>query len=117
MTEPVPFAPAALPATAPTMELADAVEAIREQLIQATIRGASKDLKFTLGQVELEFAVSLTRDSKAAGGIKVWVLNIDGSTGESVASTHRIKVTLQPTDPRTGKSVQIADTVDPARSR
>jgi NTP-dependent ternary system trypsin peptidase co-occuring protein len=82
------------------------VEGVRRQLIEAMGRSADKDLRFTLGEVELEFAVSLTQDSNVTGGIKVWVLNVGSNAGESIARTHRIKVTLKPVDPRTGEAAQ-----------
>lgn len=117
MTQPVPFEASVTETAGPPMELADAVEAIRAQLIEAMSRGQGKGLQFALGDLELEFAVSLTQDRQARGGIKVWVVNADGSVGTSAARTQRVKVTLKPIDPQSGEPAKISDAIDPRRSR
>ncbi|WP_328363068.1 hypothetical protein OG800_29775 [Streptomyces sp. NBC_00445] len=107
---PVPFREAATPS--PPMELADVVDAIRAQLNLARDRGRGEDLQFELGDIEIEFSVSVSRDHKADGGIKVWVLNAGGSFGQSQGTSQRLKVVLKPTDATTGRRTQVSDKAD-----
>jgi hypothetical protein len=89
-------------------ELAEAIAAVREQLRRAQEEGADKDLRFRVGPVELEFDMVMSRTAGGQGGLKVYVLTL-GAKGESTSgSTHRIKVTLQPIDPKTGKDWEVA---------
>lgn len=91
------------------LEIGQAIDAIRAQLTSAVERAEGERLRFELGDIELEFSVSLTRDSKAEGGVKVWVLNVGGSTSESAGVTQKLKVTLKPKDSRTGAPPQVRD--------
>jgi Trypsin-co-occurring domain 2 len=76
--------------------LADAVAAVREELLAAAVRGAGQDVAFTVGPIELEFAVELRTDAKAKAGFTAWVLSADVAGGVARGRTHRVKVTLTP---------------------
>ncbi|MFF4122127.1 trypco2 family protein [Microbispora rosea] len=78
------------------LDVTDAIEAVRRQLIQAKNSADGSDLEFELGDVELEFNVSVTRDAKLNGQIKVWVIGIGATEGLNESRTHRLKVTLKP---------------------
>ncbi|MEV4135450.1 trypco2 family protein [Dactylosporangium sp. NPDC049742] len=78
------------------IELADAVAAVREQLVQAAARGADQEITFTVGAIELEFAVELRADARAKAGFRAWVLTADADAGITRGRTHRVKVTLTP---------------------
>ncbi|MEU0924531.1 trypco2 family protein [Streptomyces malaysiensis] len=57
------------------IELADAVAAVRDELLEAAARGVGQDLAFKVGPVQLEFTVELRADAKAKAGFKAWVIN------------------------------------------
>ncbi|WP_433541783.1 trypco2 family protein [Streptosporangium sandarakinum] len=78
------------------IELADAVEAVRDELLAAAVRGADSEIAFTVGPIELEFTVELKVDAKAKGGFKAWVVTADAETGVARGRTHKVKVTLTP---------------------
>ncbi|MGW6839460.1 trypco2 family protein [Streptomyces sp. NPDC054958] len=84
------------------IELADAVAAVRDELLEAAARGAGQDLEFKVGPVELEFAVELRADAKVKAGFKAWVVSGDVETGAARARTHRVKVMLTPQRPGGG---------------
>lgn len=86
------------------IELADAVQAVRQQLAAAAEQAAGQRIQFEVGPVELEFSVELRRDAKASGGVRAWVLSADleGSAGRTRA--HRVTVSLTPRDQLTGGS-------------
>ncbi|MCT2583347.1 trypco2 family protein [Actinophytocola gossypii] len=78
------------------IELADAVSAVRDELLTAAARAAGADIEFVVGPVELEFALELRADTKAKAGFKAWVVSGDVEAGAARARTHRVKVTLTP---------------------
>ncbi|MEV0490511.1 trypco2 family protein [Streptomyces atratus] len=84
------------------IELADAVAAVRDELMAAAARGAGADLAFLVGPVELEFAVELRADAKAKAGFKAWVLSGEAEAAVARGRTHRVMVTLTPQRPDGG---------------
>ncbi|GLW57967.1 trypco2 family protein [Kitasatospora phosalacinea] len=90
------------------IELADAIEAVRRELLDAAERGRGQALQFEVGPVTLDFTVELTRDARAKGGIKAWVLSADAEGGVKHTRTHQVSVTLTPKDAATGGSVHIS---------
>jgi hypothetical protein len=81
----------------PAIGLADAIGAVRDDLIQAQQQGAGEDVRFTVGDVELEFAVDVTREAGAEASVKVLsVLSVGGKGGVAHKQGHRVKVVLKP---------------------
>ncbi|MEV0610963.1 trypco2 family protein [Polymorphospora rubra] len=78
------------------IELADAVAAVREELLEAAGRGTGQEVGFVVGPIELEFTVELRADAKAKTGFKAWVLTADVEAGVARGRTHRVMVTLTP---------------------
>lgn len=77
--------------------MADAVAAVREELLEAARRGADQQVGFVVGPIEMEFAVELRADVKAKAGFKAWVLaSAEVQAGVSRGRTHKVKVTLTP---------------------
>ncbi|MEV7213288.1 trypco2 family protein [Kitasatospora cineracea] len=90
------------------IELADAIEAIRLELLAAAERGRGQAVQFEVGPVTLDFTVELTRDARAKAGIKAWVLSADAEAGLKHTRTHQVSVTLTPKDAATGGSLDIS---------
>ncbi|MFC8722431.1 trypco2 family protein [Kitasatospora sp. NPDC057198] len=78
------------------IELADAVAAVRNELLKAQQLGSGQELLFEVGPIEMEFEVELRADAKAAGKFKVWALSAEAEGGVSRGRTHRISFTLTP---------------------
>jgi NTP-dependent ternary system trypsin peptidase co-occuring protein len=78
------------------IELADAVAALRDELVDAAARGVASGLSFVVGPIELEFAVELKRDAKIKTGFKAWVVSADAEGGIAHGRTHRVKMSLTP---------------------
>ncbi|GGQ08992.1 trypco2 family protein [Streptosporangium pseudovulgare] len=76
--------------------LADAVGAVREQLLEAVRRAEGEDLVFEVGPIELEFSVQLRKEGQGKFGVKVFAVSAEAGGGISKESTHRIQVTLVP---------------------
>ena len=88
--------------------LADAITALRRELNTAMSAGKSDDLRFGLGPVELEFLLEVKRDGGGEAGVRFGVVTVGVKGDMSKASTHRVKLVLQPQD-RHGRPVDIAD--------
>ena len=84
------------------IELAKAVAAIREELLEAAQQGTGEDIAFTVGPIEMEFTVELRADAKAKAGFKAWVLDAEVEAGVGRSRTHRVMLTLTPKGPDGG---------------
>ena len=77
--------------------LAEAIEAVRAELRRAQDVGRDSDVRFTVGGVELEFAVDAKRTAGGEASIKVLsVLSLGGKGEVAKGETSRVKVTLSP---------------------
>ncbi len=89
--------------------LADTIAAVRRELSSAQAAGQGQPVQFRTGPVELEFEVAVTRTRGGEGGVQIWVLTLGGKLERGREATQRIKVTLHPVNPDTGRDAQIAD--------
>lgn len=92
------------------VELAAAIEAVREQLIAAQRAGVGQSLSFTVGEVEIEFVGEVKRVAGGGVGLKFWVISADGKAERSSGSTHKVKIKLVPLG-RDGKPFRVASGV------
>ncbi|WP_263101896.1 trypco2 family protein [Kitasatospora sp. DSM 101779] len=76
--------------------LADAVDAVREELLEAASRGEGQPLSFEVGPIEMEFEIELRAEAKAGGKFKAWVVSAEAEAGVSRGRTHRVAFTLTP---------------------
>ena len=93
--------------------LADAIAALRRELTAAMAAGKDSALRFGLGPVEMEFLLDITREGGGEAGVRFWVVTVGAKGSIASASTHRVKLSLQPQD-RHGRQLDIADTEDTA---
>jgi hypothetical protein len=94
------------------MTLAQAIGGIRAELTEAMASATDEQLRFDVGDVELEFTVDVRRDRQAKGGVRVWVADLGGGGGTVRGSANRLKVILHPVDSVTGRTPRVADHVD-----
>jgi hypothetical protein len=78
------------------IELVEAVAAVRDELLEAARRNVGHDVAFTVGSVEIEFAIELREDTKVQGAVKAVVVSGSLAVGDVQAHSHRVKVTLTP---------------------
>ncbi|MDQ2582928.1 trypco2 family protein [Saccharothrix yanglingensis] len=89
------------------IELAKAVAALRDELLEAVVYGRGQDVNFVVGPIELEFGVELKADAKAKGGFKAWVVAAEVEAGVGRVATHRVRVSLTPKD-KSGKDLLVS---------
>jgi len=88
------------------LELADAIAAVRGELKKARDEGSEEGLRFRLGPVDLELGLEVSTTSGGKGGVKVWVVSLEGSGARTRTATHRVKLQLFPTDEQ-GREIDI----------
>jgi Trypsin-co-occurring domain 2 len=76
--------------------LAEAVKALRAELLEAIREGATQELQFGLGTVEVELEVEVTKAAEGKAGVKFWVVNADAKGSRSTVATQRVKLSLLP---------------------
>ncbi len=74
--------------------LVEAIEAVREELVQAVLAGAQRPLQFPLEGVELTFQVGVTREHAPGGKLKFWILQLGYEQRDQHQSVHTVKVNL-----------------------
>ncbi|WP_369034100.1 MULTISPECIES: trypco2 family protein [Streptomyces] len=84
------------------IELAAAVQAVRDELTAAAAAAGPSGVRFGVGPIELELALELRLDAKVGGKVRAWVVTAEGEAGTGRTRTHRVRVTLQPQLPGGG---------------
>jgi hypothetical protein len=90
------------------MELAEAVEAVRQGLMTGAARGADAGIRFEVGEIHMEFTVELQRTRSGHGGVKAWVVDAGAESARTLGRTHTVSFTLRPVDAATGRPALIA---------
>ncbi|MFB7517513.1 trypco2 family protein [Streptomyces sp. NPDC056144] len=86
------------------IELADAIESVRDQLITAATRATGQAVAFEVGDIDMEFTIELRREIKGGGKVKAWVVEAGTDVSQVRGVTHRVSFTLKPRNAVTGGS-------------
>jgi hypothetical protein len=77
--------------------LAEAIEAVRSELRRAQDAGRESDVRFAVGNVEVEFAVAVTKTGGGEASVTVLgLLSLAGKGSLSRDESHRVKISLSP---------------------
>ena len=79
-----------------TVELADAIEALRDALVRAWWDGQRSRVRFRVEPVELTVQIGVTRTGKGAAGVKWHVLALGGERSREKETTQTLKLRLAP---------------------
>lgn len=82
----------------PGVGLAEAIDAVRAELMAAQQASRSQALRFSVGKVVVELGGELKHTGGAGTGVKFWVVNVDAKGERSSSATHKVSVELIPTD-------------------
>jgi hypothetical protein len=87
--------------------LSDAIQQLRDQLREAVIEGADKDIVFTPNSIDIELAVTFKAEAKAGGGFKLLAfLDISGEATAGRESQHKINISLSVADKK-GQPIRV----------
>ncbi|TDB76244.1 hypothetical protein E1264_38790 [Actinomadura sp. KC216] len=87
--------------------LAESIEALRAELMEALEAGESAEFGFGVGQILLEFHVGVTRQAGGSGKAKFWVLELGGDGSYRREEIHRVTVTLEPPLDEDGRPLKV----------
>jgi hypothetical protein len=76
--------------------LAEAIAALRTELMQAWTDAQNKSLRFRMAPVELTVEAAVTWTGTGTTGIKWWLFEAGGEVSREKAVTQTIKLTLDP---------------------
>ena len=94
--------------------LADSIQALRAELSEAMLKAEGDAIQFPVGEVHLEFQVGVTKDAKAKGGARFWIVELGAEAGYAAESIQHISVTLEPPVNAAGERVLVARGFDEA---
>ncbi|MEU8517878.1 trypco2 family protein [Kitasatospora sp. NPDC048722] len=90
------------------LDLADAVDLLRRQIVEARRRAGSSPVRFEIGDITVDFELELTRTRGGGGELRFGVLGANGKAERTERGTHRISLTLHP-HTADGGDVEILD--------
>jgi hypothetical protein len=76
--------------------LADAIRALREELVSAVAEGEGQQVRFDLHSIELELQVQMSREVGGSAGINLWAVSLGGEGARSSSATHTVRLSLEP---------------------
>jgi hypothetical protein len=76
--------------------LREAIAALRAELSDSITASAGEQLRFEVGEMELEFQVEVERVAEGSGGIRFWVVELGGKVSQASTVTHTVKIPLKP---------------------
>ena len=90
------------------------IQALRAELSEAMLKAEMDPIQFPVGEVHLEFQVGVTKDAKAKGGARFWIVELGAEAGYAAESIQHISVTLEPPVDAAGERVLVARGFDEA---
>jgi hypothetical protein len=82
------------------VELADAIDAVRQQLIAAQARSrrivAGQVLTFAVGKVQIEFSGTVKKTAGGEAKAAFYVVSLGASAGRESTATHKVSIELIP---------------------
>ena len=94
--------------------LADSIQALRAELSEAMLKAEGDAIQFPVGEVHLQFQVGVTKDAKAKGGARFWIVELGAEAGYAAESIQHISLTLEPPVDAVGERVLVARGFDEA---
>ncbi len=84
------------------IDLAEAIEQLREELGQAQDAGANQQLQFEVDEVEVEFLVDIRKDASVGAKVRIAVVEVDADGRFGLGASHRLTFKLKAKDNATG---------------
>jgi hypothetical protein len=99
--------------TNPPIELSEFVGALRAELEKARADAdqahtEGSDIRFTVGQITVQFTVAASREGQGQAGVKFYVFSLGGSVTASTETTQQVTLTLTPAR-ADGRPVEVSD--------
>lgn len=76
--------------------LKETLKALRDELALSALFAEEKEIRFEVGEIELEIQFMVERTTDGKGGIKFWVVEMGGGVSEKNATVQKLKIPLKP---------------------
>ena len=84
----------------PRIGLAEAIAELRSELSRARFEGQAKNIRLSVGEIEVELMLEFARTREATGGLRILsVIDASGKAGGSEKNGHKVKLKLEISDP------------------
>jgi hypothetical protein len=90
----------------PGLPLAQTIEDLRSELMEAMRKGEQQPLHFRLKPIELELQIGITTAGKLKSAVKFWVVEFGADADTKRETTHKLKLVLEPVGPK-GKPYEV----------
>ena len=77
--------------------VADVLKQLRAELVEATQEGEGQDIRFTMGDIQIELEAVVESGGKGGLNLKVLGVGFEGGAEASSASTVKLTLNLAPT--------------------
>lgn len=94
----------------PTRPLGMVIDKLRSELAALRDDAKDKELKFQVGEIEVELQVGITVDAHGEIGFDCWLYKAAGNVGIERASTQTVKLKLTPVWKHGGSTLIQSDT-------
>ncbi|MGX7698405.1 trypco2 family protein [Gordonia polyisoprenivorans] len=84
-------------------ELAAVIDALRLELMAASVAGDGHDLRFVADRLDIETSVEIEKSATGKAGLKFWVVNAEAGGTVAQTTTTKVTVSLRPTSDTTGQ--------------
>lgn len=78
------------------IRLAEAVQQLRKEMMEASKAGEGEALRFDVQEVELEAQVEVTTSGEGTAGVSFWVVNAEAGGKREVGHLHKVTLKLRP---------------------
>lgn len=97
------------------VRLASMIMMLRKELSAARGQAKGADIAFTVGPIELDLEIGVTKEGEADAGIRFWVISLGAKGSYEKAQIQHLKLTLTPHHPGGGDfEVSTPGTVAPS---
>ena len=89
------------------IKLSKAIENLREELAAATQAGKGADIRFDVGEVQLEIELEAETTGGANAEVNWWVLTGSLNAGKASTARHKLTISMSPVD-AAGKPLKVS---------
>lgn len=90
------------------LDLAETVEALREELARAAAAAGDADIRFPVTEIKLEFHITIQKEAGVSPKVRFWVVEVGASGSLSREEIHTVTVTLGAPVDQDGVPVKIS---------
>lgn len=87
--------------------LAGAIRQLRLELLESMREAEGEELRFALGDIDLELQLEVSQEGRGDAGIRFWLVSVGGSASASRSTTHTVRLKLSP-ETKEGEKIRVS---------